>query len=442
MLGFIIGLGVLFVSFMIFGYQFDFLDNFRFLGDPIGNTISEVIINIIVYGLTLITFLLLILFLGTILLNLIAKPIYQYLKKLLGKKEKLKFTDKKSKYKINSFPLNNEKGEFTFFSSLDSLNENKNILYSKNFSEHHYAINGNVNDFSSCSKVENLLKNDIFTIDNTQDGNPPNICTFKVNKEIKFFLDCSIMHSSDFFDKMLKLKKKETISEFTIKDNCLVFFLLPNNTDELCESNFTTKQIKDFSKKNNNFVEDRIKRKKALKTYKYWVDIASELGCKSMRNVCGENITIPFDEKLNYAIEGVSELGNYAAKKNISLLIENHNGYSSSPEWMISLMEAVNLENVGILGDFTNWTLKRNPDTFYPDPYKGIELLAPYIHAVSAKSSEFTSEGEEITINYKRMFEVLKKAPQLEFIGVEFFGNKISRKEGAIRTKELIEKFI
>ena len=188
--------------------------------------------------------------------------------------------------------------------------------------------------------------------------------------------------------------------------------------------------------------ENLIKRKKALKTYKYWVDIASELGCKSMRNVCGEHITIPFDEKLNYAIEGVSELGNYAAKKNISLLIENHNGYSSSPEWMISLMEAVDLENVGILGDFTNWTLKRNPDTFYPDPYKGIELLAPYIRAVSAKSSEFTPEGEEITINYKRMFEVLKKAPQLEFIGVEFFGNKISRKEGAIRTKELIEKFI
>ena len=119
-------------------------------------------------------------------------------------------------------------------------------------------------DTSKFFKKE-TAKNDIFTIDNTKDGNPPNICTFKVNKEIKFFLDCSIMHSSDFFDKMLKLKKKETISEFTIKDNCLVFFLLPDNTDKLCESNFTTKQIKDFSKKNNNFVEDRIKRKKALK---------------------------------------------------------------------------------------------------------------------------------------------------------------------------------
>ena len=183
------------------------------------------------------------------------------MKKLLGKKEKLKFTDKKSKYKINSFPLNNEKGEFTFFSSLDSLNENKNILYSKNFSEHHYAINGNVNDFSSCSKVENLLKNDIFTIDNTQDGNPPNICTFKVNKEIKFFLDCSIMHSSDFFDKMLKLKKKETISEFTIKDNCLVFFyyqtILMNFVSQILQQN----KLKIFQKKISILLKIELKEK-------------------------------------------------------------------------------------------------------------------------------------------------------------------------------------
>jgi hypothetical protein len=105
-------------------------------------------------------------------------------------------------------------------------------------------------------------------------------------------------------------------------------------------------------------------------------------------------------------------------------------------------MEKVNLKNVGILGDFTNWTLERNPDTFYPDPYKGIELLAPYIRAVSAKSENFDSQGEETSINYKRMFEILKKAPQLQFAGVEFFGNTISRNQGSILTKSLIEKVI
>ena len=107
---------------------------------------------------------------------------------------------------------------------------------------------------------------------------------------------------------------------------------------------------------------------------------------------------------------------------------------------MIELMEKVNLKNVGILGDFTNCTLERNPDTFYPDPYRGIELLSPYIRAVSAKSEQFDREGQETTIDYQRMFNVLRKAPQLEFAGVEFFGNEITRNQGAVMTKNLIEK--
>jgi sugar phosphate isomerase/epimerase len=159
-----------------------------------------------------------------------------------------------------------------------------------------------------------------------------------------------------------------------------------------------------------------------------------------MRNVCGEYITISHPEKLTYALEGVKELGDYAGSKGLDLLIENHNGYSSNPEWMIELMEKVNLKNIGILGDFTNWTLESNPDTFYPDPYRGIELLSPYIRAVSAKSEQFDREGQETTIDYQRMFNVLRKAPQLEFAGVEFFGNEITRNQGAVMTKNLIEK--
>lgn len=161
-----------------------------------------------------------------------------------------------------------------------------------------------------------------------------------------------------------------------------------------------------------------------------------------MRNVCASYITIPHKEKLNYALEGVKELGNYAGEKGLDLLIENHNGYSSDPEWMIALMEGVNLINVGVLGDFTNWTLRTNPETHYPDPYGGIELLSPYIRAVSAKSEDFDTNGEETTTDYKKMFGVLQKATHLKFAGVEFFGTSISRNKGALLTKALIERVV
>ncbi len=184
------------------------------------------------------------------------------------------------------------------------------------------------------------------------------------------------------------------------------------------------------------------KRKDAIATYMYWIDIASKLNCKAVRNVCGDYITIPHKEKLNYAIEGVRKLGKYAASKGLDLLIENHNGYSSDPNWMIALMKGVNLKNVGVLGDFTNWILERNPDTFYPDPYKGFKLLGPYIRAISAKSESFDKKGEETTTDFKRMFSILKGAPDFTYAGVEFFGNTISRNQGSINTRKLIEKVL
>ena len=186
---------------------------------------------------------------------------------------------------------------------------------------------------------------------------------------------------------------------------------------------------------------DATKRKKAITNYQYWVDVAAALDCRAMRNVCADFITIDYKEKLKYTTDGVHQLAIYAQQKGIDLLIENHNGYTSDPEWLAQLMKEVNEPNVGVLGDFSNWRIQQNPDRFYPDPYKGIEILAPYIRAVSAKSEDFTPEGEESRIDYQKMLQILHNAPHLMFAGVEFFGTEITRNEGALKTKALLEKY-
>ena len=34
--------------------------------------------------------------------------------------------------------------------------------------------------------------------------------------------------------------------------------------------------------------KDLSKRKRALQTYKYWIDVVADLNCKALRNVCGD----------------------------------------------------------------------------------------------------------------------------------------------------------
>ena len=40
------------------------------------------------------------------------------------------------------------------------------------------------------------------------------------------------------------------------------------------------------------------------------------------------------------------------------------------------------------------------------------------------------------------MFSILENASDFTFAGVEFFGNEISRNQGAVKTRELIEKVL
>lgn len=185
---------------------------------------------------------------------------------------------------------------------------------------------------------------------------------------------------------------------------------------------------------------DTQKRQKAVVNYKAWIEAASHLGCRSVRVVCADVVSVSNEEKLSYAIEGVSQLVEHAANLNINLLIENHNGYSSDPDWLVSLIQAIDHPNCGILADFTEWRMNRDPLVLYPDPYKGIEILAPHTMSVGAKSIDFDEDGNETKVDYHRMMKIILAAGFWGFVAVEYFGERLSRKEGIGKTKALLER--
>jgi sugar phosphate isomerase/epimerase len=184
-------------------------------------------------------------------------------------------------------------------------------------------------------------------------------------------------------------------------------------------------------------------RNTAVENHKKWVDAAEFLGAHSIRvNLFGSEVP---EEWQTNAVDGLSKLGEYAAEKDINVLVENHGYLSSNAKLLVEVMEQVDMENVGTLPDFGNFCLKREGGERweaacveeYPK-YQGVEEMMEYAKAVSAKSYDFDEAGEETTIDYKKMLQTIKDAGYTGYIGIEYEGQRLSPEEGILATKNLL----
>jgi sugar phosphate isomerase/epimerase len=192
---------------------------------------------------------------------------------------------------------------------------------------------------------------------------------------------------------------------------------------------------------------DAKKRNDAVTNHYKWVDAAAYLGCHSIRvNAHGEGTA---EEVAKAAKEGLSQLADYAATKNINVIVENHGGYSSNGEWLTGVIAGINKPNSGTLPDFGNFCLRREKADMWQSPcveeydrYKGVAEMMPYAKAVSAKSFDFGEMGFETTLDYPRLIEIVLSSGYHGYIGVEYEGKNLGEEEGVKATKLLIEKCI
>ena len=186
-------------------------------------------------------------------------------------------------------------------------------------------------------------------------------------------------------------------------------------------------------------------RNQAVENHKKWVDVAAALGGHSIRvNTFGTNEVEQWQPAVQ---DGLKKLAQYAATKNINVLIENHGWLSSDAPQVMKAISEVNMENIGTLPDFGNWCVKRAEGAKwgecleeYPDYYQGIELMMAEAKAVSAKSYNFDADGNETKLDYARMMQIVKDAGYTGHIGIEYEGNELGEKEGINATRDLMLK--
>ncbi|MGC6422119.1 MAG: sugar phosphate isomerase/epimerase family protein [Flavobacteriaceae bacterium] len=204
-------------------------------------------------------------------------------------------------------------------------------------------------------------------------------------------------------------------------------------------------------------------RSQAVVAHQEWMDVAKSIGCSAVRvNLWSEGMAA--SEVTKTSEESLGKLLEYGTERNISVVIENHGGYTSDAQWLVALMKQINHPMLGTLPDFgtSNFCVERAPakagEMFSQeclkqyDKYEGVAALLPYAKGISAKSRQFDSRGEEVETDFKRMLDLIKVAGFEGYIAIEYEGGMMGRfggsdtylppKEGVLATKALLNKYL
>ncbi len=183
---------------------------------------------------------------------------------------------------------------------------------------------------------------------------------------------------------------------------------------------------------------DEAQREAAVNNHKKWIDAAAFLGCHSIR--VNLNGSTEVNDWILSSVDALKKLSTYAQAKNINVIVENHGGFSSNAELLSKVITTVNMKNCGTLPDFGNFCIKSLDDICVEeyDKYKGTEILMRQAKSVSAKSLDFDKKGNETTMDYVKLLQIIKNAGYTGYIGVEFSGTNMPEKEGIIATKNLL----
>src|SRR5687768_10899803 len=160
--------------------------------------------------------------------------------------------------------------------------------------------------------------------------------------------------------------------------------------------------------------------------HRKWIDIASFLGCKSIRTNCRGPENVDKSEALKWATESYNMLLEYAVPAGISIVIENHGGVSNDADFMVSLMKEVNHL---YFGTYPDW---REPGKDF-DNYAYLEKTLPFAGGMSYRNQP----TEELTA---KMIRLAKSTGYRGWYGIESSGRKEIKKGIALLNKYLFEK--
>ncbi len=171
-------------------------------------------------------------------------------------------------------------------------------------------------------------------------------------------------------------------------------------------------------------------REKQLELVRTWVDHAADLNAPVIRIFAG-SVPKGDDEAkaIALAIEGMKEALAYAAKKGVTLALENHGGITATPDQILKLVKAVDAPNFGVNLDTGNFHTD--------DPYGDLAKLAPYAVNVQVKTEMKRPGKPAEEADLAKLIGLLRDARYSGYVVLEYEAKEDPMKAIPRHVKEL-----
>lgn len=182
---------------------------------------------------------------------------------------------------------------------------------------------------------------------------------------------------------------------------------------------------------------DPSRRAQSVDNHLRWWDVADAIGCRYVR--VNAHSSGSDTEQLELCRDGISTLIDRGEGRPSTLLIENHGGLSSRADWIVSLVESLPSSRCALMTDFNNFEYAAGQ---VYDRYLGVQQMMPFTRVVSAKSFDFDQEGSETTIDFARMFDIIRNFALEGAVSAEYEGARLSESDGAGATVKLLRQLV
>lgn len=146
----------------------------------------------------------------------------------------------------------------------------------------------------------------------------------------------------------------------------------------------------------NLHLPEGAEREKSLDDARRFIDLARQIDCPYVR-VFPNNLPKEGDKQstIGLIIKGLKELGTYAGRKGVTVLMETHGDVVRIQD-LATIMQAAGSKNVGLVWDVANmWTVTKEP---VEEAYRSLKKYIRHVHVKDAKLSggklEYTFLGQ------------------------------------------------